>query len=162
MLQLSELERRPPPATPNTESIRSWHYNHGDLVISQKEQNYLKHDRDLFSVVDTYRTPLRRLLERSTEFRNFSLWQSKKAPILPMYDKDTITYTSNKRIDRFITVIIIGIGTFMLIAPIWILHALEDAKSKLAIITAFITVFLGLFSSMTDAKPFEILAATAA
>ncbi len=84
------------------------------------------------------------------------------APSLPIYDKDMITYTSDKRIDRFITVIIIGVGTLMLIAPMWILQALEDAKRKLAVITAFIAVFLGLFSSMTDAKPFETLAATAA
>jgi len=50
----------------------------------------------------------------------------------------------------------------MLIAPMWILQAWDDVKRKLAVITAFIVLFLGLFSSMTDAKPFETLAATAA
>lgn len=156
------MEKRPSPARPDIKSIRNWHYNHGNRVISEEEQDYLRHDHDLFSVVDNYKTPLRRLLERSRKFRIFSLWQSKRAPSLPVYDQDMITYTSNKRIDRFITVIIIGIGTLMLIAPMWILQALEDAKRKLAVITAFIAVFLGLFSSMTDAKPFETLAATAA
>lgn len=51
-----------------------------------------------------------------------------------------ITYTSNKRIYKFVNVIIIAIGTLMLVAPLWILQALEDAKRKLAVITALITM----------------------
>lgn len=49
----------------------------------------------------------------------------------------------------------------MLIAPMWILEFLGSGKVKLGVITGFIVVFLGLFSGMTDAKPFETLTATA-
>jgi hypothetical protein len=69
---------------------------------------------------------------------------------------------SDKRIDRFITAIIVGIGLAMLITPMWVLQSLDDPRKKLAIITAFIVAFLGMVSYATVAKPPEILAATAA
>jgi len=50
----------------------------------------------------------------------------------------------------------------MLIAPMWILNTLQNPVQKLAVITAFIVVFLGFLSSTTAAKPFESLAAVAA
>lgn len=73
-----------------------------------------------------------------------------------------ITYISDKRIDRFITVVIVVVGMMMLIAPMWILQSLADQTQKLGTITAFIVVFLGLISYTSVAKPFEALAATAA
>jgi accessory gene regulator protein AgrB len=73
-----------------------------------------------------------------------------------------VKLSSGKRIDRFITVIIMSIGLTMLIAPMWILQALDDPRKKLAVITAFIVVFLGMVSYATVAKLPEILAATAA
>lgn len=69
-----------------------------------------------------------------------------------------ITYTSDKLIDRFTTIIIVGVGTLIFIAPMWILQASYDDKEKFAVITAFFVVFLGLFSSMTDANRIETLA----
>lgn len=86
----------------------------------------------------------------------------KAGPELPIYDKDVITYTSDKRIDRFITILVVGIGVVMLIAPMWILQAVPSNSYKLAVITTFIVVFLGIVSYATVAKPFETLAATAA
>ena len=51
----------------------------------------------------------------------------------------------------------------MLIAPMWILQALDGRTlPKLGTITAFIVTFLMLVSYATLAKPFETLAATAA
>lgn len=79
-----------------------------------------------------------------------------------MYDQDVITYSDDKRIDRFVTVLIVGVGTIMLLVPMWILQALSNSNYKLAVITAFVAVFLGLVSYATVAKPFETLAATAA
>ena len=63
---------------------------------------------------------------------------------------------------RFMTVLIVGIGTVMLLVPMWILQALDKNNHKLGVITAFVVVFLGLVSYATVAKPFETLAATAA
>jgi hypothetical protein len=162
MLQQSEMKIYPPAFKQDLKSVRNWHYNHGGVAISEDEQRYLDHELDLFCVVPKEKTPLRRLLDRSRKFRIHPFWKSKEAPELPVYDQDVITYTSDKRIDRFITVVIVGVGTVMLLVPMWILQALQNNYYKLAVITAFIVIFLGLLSYATVAKPFETLAATAA
>ncbi|KAL5317452.1 hypothetical protein ACEPPN_014547 [Leptodophora sp. 'Broadleaf-Isolate-01'] len=162
MLQQAELKKFPQAARQDLKSVQNWHYNHGGHAISPEEQTYLTHSLDVFSVVPKEKAPLRRLLDRSRTFRISSLWKSDEAPNLPLYDQDVITYTSDKRIDRFVTVLIVGIGTVMLLAPMWILQALDRSVLKLAVITVFVVVFLGLVSYATVAKPFETLAATAA
>ena len=50
----------------------------------------------------------------------------------------------------------------MLIGPLWILDAVGTRRAQLEVISVFIVVFLVLVSSITVAKPFESLAATAA
>jgi hypothetical protein len=101
--------------------LEHWHWNHEHRAISVAEQSYLsdKHKRDLFSVVSKDKTPLRSLLERSHRFRIHSFWKDNKAPPLPTYEQDTIAYISDKRIDKFVTVVIVGVGLGMLIAPMW-------------------------------------------
>ena len=91
-----------------------------------------------------------------------SFWRDEKSPELPVYDQDLVTYFSDKKVDRFITIVIVGIGTVMLIAPLWNLQALTTPILKLGTITAFIMLFLTIISYATVAKPFETLAATAA
>ena len=162
MVQQSSLQKAPQACAQDIKSLRNWHYNHSNLAISAPETAYLSHDLDLYSVVPKEKTPLRRLLDRSRKFRIHSLWKSSKAPELPVYDQDVITYTDDKRIDRFVTIVIVGVGTAMLLTPMWILQALNRDNDKLAVITAFVVVFLGLVSYATVAKPFETLAATAA
>lgn len=90
------------------------------------------------------------------------LWSNREAPILPKYDAQVIIYTSDSRIEAFITTVIVVIGLGMLIAPMWILNFLDGSVKKLACITAFIVVFLGLVSYATTSRPFEGLGATAA
>ena len=118
----------------------------------------MTYKHDLFSLVAREKTPLRQLLDR---LRIHSWWKDKRRPELPLYDKNVVTYISDKRIDQFITVVIVSVGVLMLIAPMWILQALHDIHQKLGTITAFIIVFLGIVSYTTTAKPTEILAATA-
>ncbi|KAF4628645.1 hypothetical protein G7Y89_g9509 [Cudoniella acicularis] len=162
ILQQTELKKYPQPFRQDLKSLRNWHHNHDNVAIATDEQAYLTHTQDLISVVPKEKTPLRRFLERSRKFRILPLWMQKAGPELPIYDKDVITYTSDKRIDRFITVVIVGIGTVMLVAPMWILQAIPNNSYKLAVITTFIVTFLGMVSYATAAKPFETLAATAA
>lgn len=54
----------------------------------------------------------------------------------------------------------------MLIAPLWILQYIygeqADMKARLEIITGFLIGFTALLSIVTVARPFEVLAATAA
>jgi hypothetical protein len=161
LIQQSALRKYPPVYRQDLKSVRNWHYNHDHTAIAAEEADYLNHDQDLIPIVPKEKTPLRRFLERSRKFRIFRFWQQQLNP-LPVYDQEHLMYMSDKRIDAFISVIIIGIGSIMLIAPMWILNTLQNPVHKLAVITAFIVVFLGFLSSTTAAKPFESLAAVAA
>jgi hypothetical protein len=71
-------------------------------------------------------------------------------------------YERNESINGFVTMVVCLIGLIMLIAPLWILNYVFGSSARLEIITAFVVVFLCLIQSVTIAKPFETLAATAA
>lgn len=58
--------------------------------------------------------------------------------------------------------VIITTGLVMLIAPQWWLLFVQDRRVQLGIITGFIILFLVLVATVTGARPFESLAATAA
>jgi len=62
----------------------------------------------------------------------------------------------------FVTIVVVSVGLLMLVGPLWALMYVWDQTKRLAIITAFIVLFLLLLSTVTVAKPFESLAATAA
>ena len=57
-------------------------------------------------------------------------------------------------------------GLAMLIGPLWWLQQItadeSNLQSRLGIITGFIVCFAGILSIVTVAKPFDVLAATAA
>jgi hypothetical protein len=109
-------------------------------------------------------TPLRQLLEKSTHFRFSRLW-AKTPPDLPTHSithPETVHYSSDARIDRFIGVTITVLGMGMLIAPLWVLAYTEVMWKRLCVITGFIVLFLGLVAFTTVARPFESLAAAAA
>jgi hypothetical protein len=142
-------------------NLENWHWNYNNLAIAEEEQSYLARTHDLFSVVPREKTPLRRLLERWKSFRIHWLWRDAEAPKLPFYETD-VKYIADERVETFITVLILAIGLVMLIMPMWILQALQSNIAKLGTITAFVVMFLGMVSSVTVAKPFETLAATAA
>ncbi|CZR67627.1 uncharacterized protein PAC_17526 [Phialocephala subalpina] len=162
VLQQAEIKKHPTASSQDVQSLQIWHWNHQNRAIDPSEASYLSHPLDLFSVVPKEKTPLRRLLERWKTFRIHWLWKEEKAPELPLYDKENVNYISDKKIDTFITVLIIVVGMAMLIAPMWVLEYLSKPVAKLGTITAFVVVFLGCVSYASVAKPFEVLAATAA
>lgn len=162
ILQQAELKKHPAPLPYDIKSLENWHHNHLNAAISPPEAAYLSHPRDLFSVVPKEKSPLRRLLERIESFRVHWLFSDRNAPTLPSTDAQLITFISDKRIDAFINVVIISVGMAMLIAPIWILEFLSRQTTKLGTITGFIVAFLAMISYASSAKPFEVLAATAA
>jgi len=71
-------------------------------------------------------------------------------------------YLSNKRLDAVVFGVVISLGLALLLGPMWALQFVADGVKRLGIITGFILLFTGLLSSATIAKPFEVLAATAA
>lgn len=57
------------------------------------------------------------------------------------------------------------VGLSMLVGPLWwlqYLSAQNSLEARLAVITVFLFVFTVLLSILTMARPFEVLAATAA
>ncbi|KAL3429401.1 hypothetical protein BDV09DRAFT_44289 [Aspergillus tetrazonus] len=143
-------------------SLRNWHYNCKG-AISEQESQYIEKD-DLFALIPKERAPLRRLFERSSCFRFFALWKKKQAPanLLPLHIQKHIHYSSDERIDQFVTATIVFAGLVMIITPIWILAFTKPMVLRLTFITVFILLFLALVSFGTNAKPYESLAATAA
>jgi hypothetical protein len=162
ILQQAEVKKFPRAAEQDVKSLTIWQYNHNGCAIAEEEQQYLTQTHDLFNLVPRVKTPLRKLLDKSRKFRAHPFWKDQKRPELPVYDQKFVTHFSDKKIDRFVTIVIVGIGKVMLIAPMWILQALATPIPKLGTITAFIVLFLGMVSYATVAKPFETLAATAA
>jgi len=156
------LRKYPVAPQHDIQSLLNWHTNHNSCAIADEEREYLSRKHDLISLVPKVKTPLRRLLEKSSNFKLHWFWKDKDGPELPLYDRNEVRFFSDKKIDAFITVIITALGTVMLIVPLWVLPNLQGLNAKLGIITAFVVVFLGFVAYTTVAKPFESLAAAAA
>ncbi|KAF1958522.1 hypothetical protein CC80DRAFT_491069 [Byssothecium circinans] len=153
--QYTQIRSRPKPTPRNITSIQTWHANHPN-AIHPSETSYLTQPTDLFPLVPRKISTLRGLLERSSSFRQFKLWEKRAT------DDNTVHYTSDRRIDLFVNAIITVLGLVMLTAPLWILAYRTRVAERLGIITAFIFVFLCLVCFLSVARPFEVLAATAA
>jgi hypothetical protein len=67
----------------------------------------------------------------------------------------------DEKIDNFVLFVTVVIWLAMIIVPLWVLYFVHPPVDKLAVITAFIVVFLAVMALVTDAKPSEMLAATA-
>lgn len=162
MLQQAQLKKFPSPSGRDIESIRVWHRNTNHYAIDGDEKSYLDEELDLFSLVPREKTSLRKLLDKSRVFRHLFLLRKSKTPELPLYNKSWVHYFSDELMDRCVTMVIVSVGTLMLVAPMWILQALGSQQQKLWVITAFLLSFVVMISHATMARPFEILAATAA
>ena len=154
--QHSQIRGRPQVPERDRNSLSNW-FSNNEAAILAEETDYVKHSEDLFAIVPKSKTPLRSLLERSSHFRLFRLW------LKPIKERDeNIHYTSDERIDMFISVIIASIGLAMLIAPLWSLAFVTWVVYRLAIITCFVVLFLCFVTFTTVARPFETLGAAAA
>ncbi|KAF7558154.1 hypothetical protein G7Z17_g52 [Cylindrodendrum hubeiense] len=161
VLQQSSLRKYPQAPSRDVKSIQNWHYNYDYRAIAAEEQKYLDHKKDLISVVERDKAPLRRLIDKSQRLRTLSIWKRKgKDPA--DYDFQHVSYYSDKRIDGFASGVIVGVGVVMLITPIWILQEMKTLQTKLAVITIFVFAFLLILSFPMASKPFEALGATAA
>ncbi|KAI1133664.1 hypothetical protein F5Y10DRAFT_228301 [Nemania abortiva] len=161
VLQQIEMKKLQTPRAQDIRSLVNWHHNHDYAAISPEEQKYLEHESDLFSVVQKDKTPLRRLIDHSRWLRTLSIWQLKNQDP-PKHEGDVVSYYSDKRINTFASSVIVGLGIILLLAPLWILYALQSSVLKLAVITVFITIFLIILSFALVTKPFGALGATAA
>ena len=139
-------------------NLDTWFSNN---TILAEETDYMRCRSDLFCLAPRMRSPLRSLLGHASRFRFLKLWQLKFFYRQGSED-ESVYYSADEKIDRFIATVIMGLGLIMLIAPLWILAFLEGLIPRLGVISAFIVLFLVLLSITTVAKPFESLAAAAA
>lgn len=160
MVNHSKVRSRPTVPAKDIQYVKNWHITN-EGAIDEEEQSYLTQTDDLFQINPRFRTPLRRVLERSTRFGWLLLFR-REPQDQTHYDPKTMYYELNERLESFVTITICLVGLIMLIAPLWILSYVGPSQARLGIITAFIVLFLALIQSVTIAKPFETLAATAA
>ena len=160
MLQHAKLQACPPVPKKDITSLQNWFYNNQHAIL-EAETDYVNHTSDLFSLVPSSKTPLRSFLEHSRHFRLLGLWREEKDDVTLPRDEH-VHYSSDKKIDRVISVLIMLLGLAMLVTPLWILAFVGDLVTRLGVICAFIVLFVVLVSVTAVAKPFESLAAAAA
>lgn len=158
------LKSRPRAAGRVVRNIRTWLENNNH-PIEPKEIEFLKAD-DLISASATTKSSLRHLFEQWVlcptlglfgVFLDKSVHHTQNPEILG----SSTVYGRDEPVDAFASVSIFIVAFAMLILPLWILFTVDDMFKRLGVITVFITVLLGVLTSATLAKPFEILAATA-
>ena len=190
MLDHSELKRRPDATQRQKENVRKWLRNNNQPIV-EAETAFVERE-DLVPMVSRVKPPLRRFIDRFDLDLRIFWWRRsnkkvnaandpRKSPRKTAnrvkltrrhfnhpdnFESQTTIYSEGERIDKFVTCVTIGLGLLMLIAPLWILQyfygAQADMTARLGIITGFLIGFTALLSIVAVARPFEVLAATAA
>jgi hypothetical protein len=136
--------------------------NHeGALDPTEADHIFKKHD--LICITNEPRNLLRKGLEKCHPVLSLDFLKHKQ-PITDLerpIEPQTKIYDAAK-LDRISYGVVMLVGLGMLIGPIWGLYYETDPQRRLYIITGCIVAFTGLVGSVTVAKPFETLAATAA
>ncbi|RYP19489.1 hypothetical protein DL765_003329 [Monosporascus sp. GIB2] len=90
----------------------------------------------------------------------FGLFRDKHEKQNPSLGPSTV-FGKDEPVDLLASIVLFVVALVMLIAPLWILAMVSEMVSRLAVITTFVIVFLGVLSWATLARPFEVLAAAA-
>jgi hypothetical protein len=141
------------------ENVEAWFWNHPRAIIDE-EQEFVRKGGDVVALVTRVKSPLRLLLEKCRPLLTCRMFRVKLRA--DHVESATTTYHSNVGFDAFVTAVLITLGLMLLLGPMWTLQFVTNNIKQLGIITGFILVFTALLSSATVAKPFEVLAATAA
>ena len=173
------LRSQPQASEFNITNVQNWLKNH-EGAIREQEAAFIMDHEDLIALKPTVRTSLRRGLEKLEIFRHSTIFRRRPLHSAasssggvnanavgtnmrgPLYDSEATFYQKHKMIDKFVNIIICVAGFSMIAAPLWILFYVSSKQHQLAVITVFIAVFLTLVQSVSVARPFESLAATAA
>ena len=141
------------------ENIEAWFWNHPTAIVKE-EQEFVRKAGDVVALVARVKSPLRLLLEKFRSVLTCSLFRAKQRT--DQVQSPTTSYYSNAKFDAFVTAVLIFSGILLLLGPMWTLQYMTNNTKRLGVITAFILLFTSLLASATVAKPFEVLAATAA
>lgn len=141
------------------ENIEAWFWNHPTAIVKE-EQEFVRKAGDVVALVARVKSPLRLLLEKFRSVLICGLFRAKQRT--DQVQSPTTSYYSNTKFDAFVTAVLIFSGILLLLGPMWTLQYMTNNTKRLGVITAFILLFTSLLASATVAKPFEVLAATAA
>jgi len=154
----SGLKTKPTAQGHQIENVKAWFHNR-PLAIATEEQEFINKSSDVIAVVSSPKTPLRFFLERWQPLVTSRLFRAKHRDGNP---SQTTYYHSNRGLDAFTTFVIVTTGLLLLLVPMWVLQFVENSIRRLGVITGVVLLFTALLASATIAKPFEVLAATAA
>ncbi|KAI4259717.1 MAG: hypothetical protein L6R42_004448, partial [Xanthoria sp. 1 TBL-2021] len=166
VLDHSKLKARPDATKRQISNVKNWLHNTNQPIL-QDEVSFIDEDGDLMPMVPRVKPPLRRFLDRFDIIGRISYFRRKEKQLDQRhFQSETTIYNIEERIDKVVTIVTIVLGLSMLIAPLWVLQYFyteqPDMKTRLEIITGFLIGFTFLLSIVTVARPFEVLAATAA
>ena len=159
MLSFSQIRTRRSAQKYQIENIEAWFWNH-PTAIAKEEQEFVRKAGDVVALVARVKSPLRLLLEKFRSVLTCSMFRAKQRT--DQVQSFTTSCYSNAKFDAFVTAVLIFSGILLLLGPMWTLQCMTNNTKRLGVITAFILLFTSLLASATVAKPFEVLAATAA
>ncbi|KAL1638894.1 hypothetical protein SLS58_008479 [Diplodia intermedia] len=162
----SDMQKRPKALKRTVNNIDKW-FDRYPQAITSHEREFLDEDKqdDLIATADRMKAPLRRILERTPLFYRLTPFHAKNGKATEYsrkYQEEGVIYYDDDLVDKAITVIILLLGLFMLLVPAWLLKDMGSHTKRLALITGFIALFVGLLLLTTPAKPFETMIGTAA
>ena len=129
-------------------------------AITHDETQYLEQAGDVVPLVPKAKSPIQRLLATSRLLRLSRIFRAR--PRAAHANEIGTRYFSEAGFDMFSTCVTIVSGLLLLFGPMWWLNMVNDSGIRLAIITAFVSLFTLLLTLSTISRPFEVLAATAA
>jgi hypothetical protein len=155
------LRARPPVPKEDVRNSYAWHYNNHGAILDE-EKAYITHEDDLMAIHPREKGSLRRFIGLLALPRRHRFFRRKPDGTENFHDPETHYLARLDRIDKLVSGIIIVAGLLMLVVPLWILQFLGDDVVRLGVITTFIILFLVVVATISGAKPYESLAATAA
>ncbi|CAF9936463.1 hypothetical protein IMSHALPRED_010771 [Imshaugia aleurites] len=170
LLDHAQIKAQPEATEFQVSNVKRWFANANEKVIQNEEKQFIDKDGDLIPIVSKIKTPLRRFFDK---FERPRLW----APFRDIeinerlhgeshdFGLTTTVYSKESVVDKSVTCVTMVLGVAMLVGPLWWLQHLSsqgNLEVRLAVITGFLIVFTILLSILTVARPFEVLAATAA
>ncbi|KAL2050846.1 hypothetical protein ABVK25_008907 [Lepraria finkii] len=171
VLNHMELKSHPRASKFQINNVRQWLIN-ANHPIAQEEVAFVgeEGEDDLIPVTSKPKTPLRRFIDKFNLLRLAACFRERKKNerlfTQDDFEMQTTVYSKDSILDGVVTFITVMLGLAMLIGPLWLLQRLSNNQStlhaRLGVITGFLALFTPLPSLFTVAKPFEVLAATAA
>jgi hypothetical protein len=160
MLAFSKLRGQSSATKTQLKSVTGWLDQFEGAVIKD-EQDFVREDclrPDLIAINEQVKTRVQLLCESCPPLQ----WLLKKRWAGRINQDPGLRLYSSWAMRTVSDVLIISVGLLLLFGPLWWLNWVKKDEFRLAIITGFVTLFSWLLRFLSEGKPPEVLAATAA